>query len=114
MTVTEAQALGLWCPFARVMSVERRPNDTSGGSAAVNRGLNASGKDIAIGLCIGSQCMLFQFADPEYETSDEQMTDEQIAAGGWERDPENSGTLVTKYRKPRKNRRGFCGLGRSG
>jgi hypothetical protein len=90
--MTEEEARGKWCPFARVQQYH----------GAANRALLP--KDVDYSTCLASQCMAWRWGrleDPDFWDGDADPPQGQ----GWERHPDRDKTWV---RWP--PRRGRCGL----
>lgn len=113
MILTEAEARTKWCPFARVLvSKDLTATGLPLVAAAVNRfGDEETKLEMAVGLCLGSKCMLWAWGDLEWEISHE---DKALAPAseGWVRAPVQ--TLLANWRRQRPDRKGFCSLGSEG
>lgn len=68
-TVTEKEARSKWCRHGRMLAYSSR--HTGVASAAVNRTLIDHKNDAPIAFCLASNCMAWEWHDPESVVEDE-------------------------------------------
>lgn len=119
-TVTEEQARNKWCPHTRNINAELRPpasnqppvgfyrSDHPGHQPPYNRIVQlGSGQSMSVGLCIADQCMMWQWADPKVELTDDKLV---MSAGAVVNRAAADAFRRQAVAEANASRRGYCGV----